>query len=182
MKLAGYPSGRYTGGKTLRSSARPAAPHPKTRKSSTSTLQNLGFKTKFTLVTPRSCTREYCGTPAEAIDGLPERRAGSRTSAIPRRCSTWRFQRQEHRPQREQQLGVGEQPRNQQGDGRGRARRRHPGAPPMRGRRSTGNSSPRPWRSHSTGTSRQASSPKTYSASGDLWNTGQWDYNYTSLK
>ena len=50
---------------------RPATPPRRTPKSPTSTLKNLGFKTKLSLVDQSVMYSKYCGVPAEEIDVCP---------------------------------------------------------------------------------------------------------------
>jgi peptide/nickel transport system substrate-binding protein len=70
LKLAGYPSGRYTGGKTLevvgaRGTTEAGAEIVNQE------LKNLGFTTKFTLVETATMYSKYCGVPKEEIDVCP---------------------------------------------------------------------------------------------------------------
>ncbi|HYM54117.1 MAG TPA: ABC transporter substrate-binding protein, partial [Solirubrobacteraceae bacterium] len=69
MRLAGYPSGRYTGGKTLEVVGSTA--HPAEAEIANSTLKSLGFKTKLSLVDQSVMYSKYCGVPAEEIDVCP---------------------------------------------------------------------------------------------------------------
>jgi peptide/nickel transport system substrate-binding protein len=71
MKLAGYPSGKYTGGKTLQIVGSNGSPNTEDAEIVNQTLKNLGFKTKFTLVESSVMYSKYCGTPAESIDVCP---------------------------------------------------------------------------------------------------------------
>jgi peptide/nickel transport system substrate-binding protein len=71
MKLAGYPSGKYTGGKTLQIVGSNGSPNTEDAEIVNQTLKNLGFKTKFTLVESSVMYSRYCGTPAESIDVCP---------------------------------------------------------------------------------------------------------------
>jgi peptide/nickel transport system substrate-binding protein len=71
MKLAGYPSGKYTGGKTLEIVGSNGSPNTEDAEIVNQTLKNLGFKTKFTLVESSVMYSKYCGTPAESIDVCP---------------------------------------------------------------------------------------------------------------
>jgi peptide/nickel transport system substrate-binding protein len=69
MKLAGYPSGKYTGAETLQvvgSNDVPEAPEIVNQ-----TLRNLGFKTKLTLVDQSTMVGKYCGVVKEEIDVCP---------------------------------------------------------------------------------------------------------------
>jgi peptide/nickel transport system substrate-binding protein len=71
LKLAGYSSGRYTGGKTLQIVGSTGSPSAEDAEIVNQTLKNLGFKTKFTLVDSSVMYSKYCGVPAEAIDVCP---------------------------------------------------------------------------------------------------------------
>jgi peptide/nickel transport system substrate-binding protein len=69
MRLAGYPSGRYTGSQTLQVVGSTA--HSEEAEIANSTLVGLGFKTKLSLVDQSVMYAKYCGVPAEEIDVCP---------------------------------------------------------------------------------------------------------------
>jgi peptide/nickel transport system substrate-binding protein len=71
MKLAGFPSGKYTGGKTLQIVGTNESPSSEDAEIVNQTLKNLGFQTKLTLVEASVMYSKYCGTPAEEIDVCP---------------------------------------------------------------------------------------------------------------
>jgi peptide/nickel transport system substrate-binding protein len=71
MKLAGYPSGKYTGAKTLQVVGSTGSPEAEDAEIANQTLLKLGFKTKLSLVEPATMYAKYCGVPAEAIDVCP---------------------------------------------------------------------------------------------------------------
>jgi peptide/nickel transport system substrate-binding protein len=71
MKLAGYPSGKYTGTKTLQVVGSTGSPSAEDAEIVNQTLKNLGFQTKFNLVDSSVMYSKYCGVPAEAIDVCP---------------------------------------------------------------------------------------------------------------
>jgi peptide/nickel transport system substrate-binding protein len=71
MKLAGYPSGKYTGGKTLQIVGSTGSPASDDAEIVNQTLKNLGFKTKFNLVDQSVMYSKFCGVPAEQIDVCP---------------------------------------------------------------------------------------------------------------
>jgi peptide/nickel transport system substrate-binding protein len=71
IKLAGYPSGRYTGSKTLQIVGSTGSPSAEDAEIVNQTLKNLGFQTRFNLVDPSVMYSKYCGVPAEAIDVCP---------------------------------------------------------------------------------------------------------------
>jgi peptide/nickel transport system substrate-binding protein len=72
MKLAGYPSGKYTGSKTLEVVGSTADPHSVDAEIANQTLKSLGFKTKLSLVDQSVMYSKYCGVPAEEIDVCPD--------------------------------------------------------------------------------------------------------------
>ncbi|HSZ04712.1 MAG TPA: ABC transporter substrate-binding protein [Solirubrobacteraceae bacterium] len=71
MKLAGYPSGKYTGGKTLQVVGSSNAPEKEDAEIVNQTLEKLGFTTKLTLVEQSTMYDKYCGVPKEEIDVCP---------------------------------------------------------------------------------------------------------------
>ncbi len=71
MKLAGYTSGRYTGGKTLQVVGVTGEPEAGTAQIVNQALQSLGFKTHLSLVTKAVMYEKYCGVPSQNIDVCP---------------------------------------------------------------------------------------------------------------
>jgi peptide/nickel transport system substrate-binding protein len=71
MKLAGYPSGKYTGSATLQVVGDTSAPANNVAEAVNSTLQKLGFKTKLNLVEHTVMYSKYCGVVSEKIDVCP---------------------------------------------------------------------------------------------------------------
>ncbi|HEX4438099.1 MAG TPA: ABC transporter substrate-binding protein [Solirubrobacteraceae bacterium] len=71
MKLAGYPSGRYTGAEAITIVGSKGNPSEQDAEIVNQTLRDLGFKTKFTLVESTAMYGKYCGVPKEAIDVCP---------------------------------------------------------------------------------------------------------------
>jgi peptide/nickel transport system substrate-binding protein len=71
IKLAGYPSGKYTGGKTLQVVGSTGEPHEGMAQIVNQTLQNLGFKTHLSLVDQSVMYAKYCGVTAQEIDVCP---------------------------------------------------------------------------------------------------------------
>ncbi len=71
MKLAGYPSGRYTGTKTLQVVGVSGEPESGTAQIVNQALQSLGFKTHLSLVTKSVMYEKYCGVPSQEIDVCP---------------------------------------------------------------------------------------------------------------
>jgi peptide/nickel transport system substrate-binding protein len=72
MRLAGYPSGKYTGGKTLEVVGSSGDPNAENAEIANSTLKSLGFKTTLNLVEQSIMYEKYCGVPAEEIDVCPD--------------------------------------------------------------------------------------------------------------
>jgi peptide/nickel transport system substrate-binding protein len=71
MKLAGYPSGKYTGSETIQVVGSSEPPANNVAEAVNQTLKNLGFKTKFTLVEHTVMYSKYCGVVSEKIDVCP---------------------------------------------------------------------------------------------------------------
>jgi peptide/nickel transport system substrate-binding protein len=71
MKLAGYPGGRYTGGKTVQVVGVTGEPEAGTAQIVDQALQSLGFKTHLSLVTKAVMYEKYCGVPSQQIDVCP---------------------------------------------------------------------------------------------------------------
>jgi len=71
IKLAGYPSGKYTGGKTIQIVGSSSPPAKEDAEIVNQTLKNLGFTTKFTLVETSTMYAKYCNVPKENIDVCP---------------------------------------------------------------------------------------------------------------
>jgi peptide/nickel transport system substrate-binding protein len=71
MKLAGYPSGKYTGSETLQVVGDSSAPANNVAEAVNQTLKNLGFKTKLNLVEHTVMYSKYCGVVSEKIDVCP---------------------------------------------------------------------------------------------------------------
>jgi peptide/nickel transport system substrate-binding protein len=71
MKLAGYPSGKYTGSETLQVVGDTQAPANNVAEAVNQTLRNLGFKTKLNLVEHTVMYSKYCGVVSEKIDVCP---------------------------------------------------------------------------------------------------------------
>jgi peptide/nickel transport system substrate-binding protein len=71
MKLAGYPSGKYTGGKTITVVGESNPPGKEDAEITDQTLKSLGFTTKLTLVDSGTRYAKYCNVPKEEIDVCP---------------------------------------------------------------------------------------------------------------
>jgi peptide/nickel transport system substrate-binding protein len=71
IKLAGYPSGKYTGGETINIVGAKGDPAEQDAEIVNQTLKNLGFTTKFTLVETSTMYAKYCNVPKEEITVCP---------------------------------------------------------------------------------------------------------------
>jgi peptide/nickel transport system substrate-binding protein len=71
IKLAGFPSGKYTGGKTVTIVGSKGNPAEQDAEIVNQTLKNLGFTTKFTLVETATMYAKYCNVPKEEINVCP---------------------------------------------------------------------------------------------------------------
>jgi peptide/nickel transport system substrate-binding protein len=71
MKLAGYPTGKYTGSQTLQIVGATGSPEAEDAEIIDQTLRSLGFKTKLNLVDKSVMYGKYCTVPAEQIDVCP---------------------------------------------------------------------------------------------------------------
>ncbi len=72
IKLAGYPSGKYTGTKTVQVVGASSPPEKEDAEIANQALKNLGFNTKLTLVEISTMYAKYCGVPKEEIDVCPD--------------------------------------------------------------------------------------------------------------
>jgi peptide/nickel transport system substrate-binding protein len=71
MKLAGYPSGKYTGTKTVQVVGASSVPEKEDAEIVNQTLKSLGFNTKLTLVEIATMYAKYCNVPKENIEVCP---------------------------------------------------------------------------------------------------------------
>jgi peptide/nickel transport system substrate-binding protein len=71
VKLAGYPSGKYTGSETIQVIGDNTSPANNVAEAVNQTLINLGFKAKFNLVEHTVMYSKYCGVVPEKIDVCP---------------------------------------------------------------------------------------------------------------
>ncbi len=71
MKLAGYPSGKYTGSEAVTTVGSKGNPAEQDAEIVNQTLKNLGFNTKFTLVEAATMYAKYCNVPKEQITICP---------------------------------------------------------------------------------------------------------------
>jgi peptide/nickel transport system substrate-binding protein len=72
IKLAGYPSGKYTSSKQVQVVGASSPPEKEDAEIVNQTLKNLGFNTKLTLVEISTMYAKYCGVPKEEIDVCPD--------------------------------------------------------------------------------------------------------------
>jgi peptide/nickel transport system substrate-binding protein len=71
FKLAGYPSGKYSGSETIQVIGDNRVPANNVAEAVNQTLTSLGFKTKFNLVEHTVMYSKYCGVVSEKIDVCP---------------------------------------------------------------------------------------------------------------
>jgi peptide/nickel transport system substrate-binding protein len=71
IKLAGYPSGKYTGGEVVTIVGAKGSPAEQDAEIVNSTLKKLGFTTKFTLDEDATMYVKYCNVPKEEITVCP---------------------------------------------------------------------------------------------------------------
>jgi len=71
MKLAGYPSGKYTGTNTVQVVGASDTPEKEDAEIVNQTLKSLGFHTKLTLVEIATMYAKYCDAPKEEIEVCP---------------------------------------------------------------------------------------------------------------
>ena len=71
IKLAGYPSGKYTGGEAVTIVGAKGSPAEQDAEIVNSTIKKLGFTTKFTLVEDATMYEKYCNVPKEEITICP---------------------------------------------------------------------------------------------------------------
>jgi peptide/nickel transport system substrate-binding protein len=180
MKLAGYPSGSYTGGKTLQIVGSTGSPTAEDAEIANQTLKNLGFKTKLTLVDSSVMYSKYCGTPAESIDVCPS--VGwvadfgdgqavldvtfNGKNIVPTGNNNWG---QVDNPEINKAMDAAELVVGVQA-------RASAWAQVDRKLVAQAAAIPFDWDKQPNIESRDVAGV------GDLWNTGQWDYSYTSLK
>ena len=71
IKLAGYPSGKYTGTETATVVGEKGSPGEQDAEIVNSTLKSLGFTTKFTLDEKATMFAKYCNVPKEEVTVCP---------------------------------------------------------------------------------------------------------------
>jgi peptide/nickel transport system substrate-binding protein len=71
LKLAGYPSGKYTGGETVTVVGATEDPAEEDAEIVEQTLKNLGFPVKFSLEETSTMYAKYCNVPKEEITVCP---------------------------------------------------------------------------------------------------------------
>ncbi len=120
MKLAGYPSGKYTGGKTLQIVGATGEPDPQEAEIVNNTLKSLGFTTKLSLVDESVMYSQVLRSRRPKRSTSARTSPGAPTSPIRPSGARPDVQRQGHHPLGQQQLGPGEQPHDQRRDGKGR--------------------------------------------------------------
>jgi peptide/nickel transport system substrate-binding protein len=180
MRLAGYPSGKYTGGATVQIVGSNGNPDPEDAQIVNQTLQNLGFKTKLTLVDQSVMYSKYCGVPAEQIDVCPNvgwvadfgdgqavlDATFNGKNIIPSGNNNWGQVNDPaiNRAMQAAELLTGEQARASAWANIDRELVAAAAAVPY------------DW------DKQPQIESKDVAGVGDVWNTGSWDYNFTSLK
>jgi peptide/nickel transport system substrate-binding protein len=71
VKMAGYPTGKYTGGEAITVVGSTGSPAEEDAEIVEQTLKNLGFTVKFTLVEASTMYAKYCSVPKEEITICP---------------------------------------------------------------------------------------------------------------
>jgi peptide/nickel transport system substrate-binding protein len=71
IKLAGYPSGKYTGGETVTVVGSSGSPAEEDAQIVEQTLKNLGFTVKFSIEEASTMYAKYCNVPKEEITVCP---------------------------------------------------------------------------------------------------------------
>ena len=171
MRLAGYPSGKYTGSATLQIVGATGSPDAQDAEIVNQTLKNLGFKTKFSLVDQSVMYSKFCGTPAEEIDVCPSV-GWAADFGDPPGGARRDVQRQAHRSTGNNNWGQVDDPTiNARWQKPNRSWARRPAPPP--GPRSTANWSPRPPRSRLRSTRSRTSRPATLRASAMCGTSGR---------
>jgi peptide/nickel transport system substrate-binding protein len=180
MNLAGYPSGKYTGGKTLQVVGANESPSAEDAEIVNQTLKNLGFQTKLTLVEDSVMYSKYCGTPAEEIDVCPNvgwvadfgdpqavlNVAFNGKNIVSTGNNNWG---QVNNPEINKAMDAAELVAGTQA-------RANAWAAIDRKLVAQAAAIPFDWDKQPNIES------KDVAGVGDLWNTGQWDYSFTSLK
>jgi len=180
MKLAGYPSGKYTGGETVTVVGSKGSPAEQDAEIVNETLKNLGFPTKFTLLEASTMYAKYCNVPKEEIDICPSvgwiadfadpqtvlNITFNGTTITPTGNVNWG---QTNVPKINKAMAAAE-------DVVGNEARAKAWAKIDEEIVEDAASIPFDW-------DKQANiEGSTVNGVGDLWNVGEWDYSYTSLK
>ncbi len=127
IKLAGYPSGKYTGSQVVDIVGARGNPDEQDAEIVNQTLKNMGFTTKFTLVEASTMYAKYCNVPKEEITVCPNV-GWIADFADPQTVLNITFNGTTITPDRQRQLGPDECAENQRGDESCRIGRRPVGA------------------------------------------------------
>ncbi len=180
MKLAGYPSGKYTGSETVTVVGSKGSPGEQDAEIVNETLKNLGFQTKFTLLEASTMYAKYCNVPKEEIDICPSvgwiadfadpqtvlNITFNGTTITPTGNVNWG---QTNVPKINKAMAAAE-------DVVGNEARAQAWAKIDEEIVEDAASIPFDW-------DKQANiEGSTVAGVGDIWNVGEWDYSYTSLK
>ena len=164
IKEAGYPSGKYTGGKTITIVGAKGNPAEQDAEIVNQTLKNLGFTTKFTLVETSTMYAKYCNVPKEEIDVCPSV-GWIADFADPQTVLNITFNGKFINATGNVNWSQAQQPENQRNDGQGRTGRRQSRARQRLGQDRRRNRRRQPPRFRSTGTSRRTSRAARWTAS-----------------
>jgi len=180
MKLAGYPDGRYSGHETLTVVGSSGSPAEQDAEIVEQTLKNLGFTVKFTLVEASTMYAKYCNVPKEEITVCPSvgwaadfadpqtvlNIAFNGTAIVPTGNTNWG---QTDVPKINAALAAAE-------NVVGREARAQAWAKIDQELVEDAAAIPFDW-------DKQANiEGSDVDGVGDIWNVGEWDYSYTSLK
>jgi peptide/nickel transport system substrate-binding protein len=180
LRLAGYPSGRFTGSKTIQVVGASGSPTAAGAEIVNQTLANLGFKTRFSLVEASTMYSKFCGVPAEQIDVCPSV-GWVADFGDPQAVLDVTFNGQHIEPEGNSNWGqVNDAAIN----------RMMAAAEPVVGTAARGEA----WAKIDRELVAQAAAipfswnkqpnieSKNVAGVGDIWNLGTWDYSFTSLK
>jgi peptide/nickel transport system substrate-binding protein len=180
MKAAGYPTGRYTGQRTLTVVGVAGDPYAPVAELVNQRLRDLGFKTRLGLFTQAVMYTKFCGTPAQEIDVCPNAQ-WTRDFADPQTNLDPLFAGYNIIPTGNPNIGQVNNPQINQAM---RAAEQLI-SPTARARawaqidRTLVDTAPAiPWESINNPTIES----RDVHGINDLWNAGLWDYSYTSLK
>lgn len=180
MRLAGYPSGKYSGGKTIQVVGATGNPEAPDAEIVNQTLKDLGFSTHFSLVDKSVMYSKFCGVPAEEIDVCPNVGWGA-DFGDPQAVLDVPFNGKYIEPENNSNWGQVNDPT---------INRHMTAAEPIVGEQARAVA----WAAIDRELVAQAVAipfafdkqpnieARDVAGVGDVWNLGSWDYSYTSLK